>query len=143
MEMSSLHSLPEDTELKKKVLNRTDFVDYEKWAIIIGNKLWNDLISHLDVDSNELAMFFYHKLAALPPKEFSRFTKLFLEGGGKAKAVVMKWVEEIKRDYLEDDEEYSDGASSEDSGGWDTGSGWDDGEDSDGDEDGDEGFSWK
>lgn len=101
MEMTSHSALPSDTGLKKRVLNKTDFVDYEKWAIIVGNKMWNDLISHLDIKESDLALYLYHKLIHYPHREFSTYAKILLEGGGKAKSLVKKWVEEIRRDYFD------------------------------------------
>ena len=100
MELASMSGLPNDPRKAQEVLDKTAFVDQERWAIIMGRGVWNQLIQQ--IDQQELVMFLYHKLAQLPADQFHATMKVLLSGGPKAKRILSQWVQEIQSELDEE-----------------------------------------
>lgn len=96
MELASMEGLPNDPKRAQHVIDKTGLMDQERWAIIMGKGMWNQLIQQ--VDQQELVMFLYHKMVKLPPEQFNVTMKTLLSGGPQAKRILAKWVAEIQEE---------------------------------------------
>jgi hypothetical protein len=62
LELVSYEGLPSDPKMAKEVIDKSDFVDQESWAMIMGRGLWTRFVNSLGGDETEITMHLYNRL---------------------------------------------------------------------------------
>lgn len=105
MEYLSLYGLPSDREVRRKVLNRTDFLDSEMWDLRFGPQLWDKFVSAIDFNEWEIKEILYAKLMEMPASEFNSLMKELMDGTEKGKKMLKDLANEIRNDLKEEEYE--------------------------------------
>lgn len=102
-ELVSYGGLPDVPEQAEAAIDKADLLDHEVYSVILGRGLWNQFMSQLDTDSDELAMFIYSKLIKQAPAQFNRSMQVIQTGGEPAKRLIKQLVDEIKSEREDED----------------------------------------
>jgi len=117
MEVISLWGLPENENLRNKVIESEDSLYKEIWDLRLGPVIWDIFRNQLPdevllEDDKSLLNFILMELYCLPANEFLSFMKVILSNTEKGKKELIKFVENIKNpksfdeDLLETDSYY-------------------------------------
>lgn len=98
LELVSYEGLPSDPDMAREVIDKSDFVDEESWAMIMGRGLWTRFVSALGGDEDAITMHLYNKIVQMPVDEFNQTMRTIQAGGPQAKAVVNRLAQEINVD---------------------------------------------
>jgi hypothetical protein len=98
LELVSYEGLPEDPKMAKEVIDKTDFVDHESWAMIMGRGLWMRFVQALGGDEDEITMHLYNRLVQLPAPKFNQMMKTIQGGGPNAKEVLKRLTQDVRMD---------------------------------------------
>ena len=85
MELMSLHSLPQDRDLRQHVLDNTDNLDAETNDIRLGQHIWTKIVENIPVDNQEVISLTFNYLQQLPTEDFNNLIKGLLNGDQDAK----------------------------------------------------------
>jgi hypothetical protein len=107
MELVSYEGLPEDPKAAREVIDKTDFVDHESWAMIMGRGLWTRFVGALGGDEDEITMHLYNRMVQLPAPEFNRVMKTIQGGGPQAKEAVKRLAQDVRMDMEAQDRDES------------------------------------
>lgn len=102
-ELVSYGGLPDVPEEAQAAIDKADLLNDEVYSVILGRGLWNQFMSQLDTDSDELAMFIYSKLIKQAPAQFNRSMQVIQTGGEPAKRLIKQLVDEIKSEREEEE----------------------------------------
>ena len=106
VELMSLWSLPEDSDVRKYVLDKTDNLDSETNDIRLGSKIWEKFIAQIPVDNQEVISLAWNMAQELPDSEFNSMIEGLIEGRGDAQNKVRRIAEdaldELRREASED-----------------------------------------
>jgi hypothetical protein len=98
LELVSYEGLPEDPKMAKEVIDKTDFVDQESWAMIMGRGLWMRFVQALGGDEDEITMHLYNRMVQLPAPKFNQIMKTVQGGGPNAKEVLKRLAQDVRMD---------------------------------------------
>ena len=98
LELVSYEGLPSDPKMAQEVIDKSDFVDEESWAMIMGRGLWTRFVSSLGGDQDEITMHLYNKIVSMPVELFNQTMQAIQAGGPEAQAVVKRLAQEIRMD---------------------------------------------
>lgn len=98
LELVSYEGLPSDPDMAREVVDKSDFVDEESWAMIMGRGLWTRFVSALGGDQDEITMHLYNKIVQMPVDQFNQTMQTIQAGGPQAQAVVKRLAQEIRMD---------------------------------------------
>lgn len=98
MELTSRKGLPNDPKAMRHVVAKADLEDGETYSIILGRPLWRKILSQLELNEHDMAMFLYDKLVSMPAAEFNANMKAIQTGGAGARKVIQQLINEIKVD---------------------------------------------
>ena len=104
LELVSIHGLPEDEEVHKYVLSKTDLLDSETWDLKIGPGVWDRFVDAVGDDS-EVRSHLYQELVSLPAEEFNHKMKELIEGSDEGKQWLVDLANEIKEEIKKEDYE--------------------------------------
>ena len=106
MEYLSLYGLPQDREKRKKVLDKTDFLDSEMWDLRFGPQLWDRFVDAIDFDEFEIKEMLYAHLVEMPASEFNKFMHDLMDkndaGKKKLKDLANTIRKELKKEEYEE-----------------------------------------
>ena len=106
VELMSLWSLPEDSDVRKYVLDKTDNLESETNDIRLGSKIWEKFIAQIPVDNQEVISLAWNMAQELPDSEFNSMIEGLIEGRGDAQNKVRRIAEdaldELRREASED-----------------------------------------
>lgn len=106
VELMSLWSLPEDSDVRKYVLDKTDNLESETNDIRLGSKIWEKFIAQIPVDNQEVISLAWNMAQELPDTEFNSMVEGLIEGRGDAQNKVRRIAEdaldELRREASED-----------------------------------------
>lgn len=105
LELVSYEGLPSDPKKAKEVIDKTDFVDHESWAMIMGRGLWTRFVSALGGNEDEITMHLYNRIVQMPPNEFNKVMKSIQAGGTGAQQTVKRLAQDIRLDIEAQDRE--------------------------------------
>ncbi|MCK9543445.1 MAG: hypothetical protein M0R03_15600 [Novosphingobium sp.] len=83
MEVMSSHGLPEDPELREKVLQTSDTLKDESWDIRFGSEIWKEMLSYLNIGdewNGRAISILYYTLVQMDKITFSDFVNKLLKG---------------------------------------------------------------
>lgn len=104
-ELASLPSLPRDPEERREVLDKTDLVDSESWAMMLGPKLWDQFIEVTDaVNERELATHLYNRIQHLDVDQFNSFMKEVLGKTPRGMQMLRQLAQRVKADMNQGEE---------------------------------------
>ena len=98
LELVSYEGLPEDPKMAKEVIDKTDFVDQESWAMIMGRGLWMRFVQALGGDEDEITMHLYSRMVQLPAAKFNQMMKTIQGGGPNAKETLKRLAQDVRMD---------------------------------------------
>lgn len=98
LELVSYEGLPSDPKMAQEVIDKSDFVDEESWAMIMGRGLWTRFVTALGGDQDEITMHLYNKIVSMPVELFNQTMQAIQTGGPEAQAVVKRLAQEIRMD---------------------------------------------
>ncbi|MGV0949118.1 MAG: hypothetical protein ACOYB3_00290 [Azonexus sp.] len=98
LELVSYEGLPSDPKMAQEVIDKSDFVDEESWAMIMGRGLWTRFVSALGGDQDEITMHLYNKIVSMPVDQFNQTMQAIQAGGPQAQAIVKRLAQEIRMD---------------------------------------------
>ena len=104
LELVSIHGLPEDEEVHKYVLSKTDLLDSETWDLKIGPGVWDRFVDAVGDDS-EVRSHLYQELVSLPAEEFNHKMKELIEGSDEGKQWLVDLANDIKDEIKQEDYE--------------------------------------
>jgi len=104
LELISIHGLPEDKEVHKYVLSKTDLLDSETWDLKIGPGVWDRFVDAVGDDA-EVRSHLYQELVSLPAEEFNHKMKELIEGSDEGKQWLVDLANEIKDEIKHEDYE--------------------------------------
>jgi len=109
MELMSLHSLPQDRNLRQHVLDNTDHLEAETNDIRLGQHIWTKIVENIPVDNQEVISLTFNYLQQLPTNDFNSLIKDLLNNREEAK----NRIENMANEALEQlrDEAYKDSTS--------------------------------
>ena len=106
VELMSLWSLPEDSDVRKYVLDKTDNLDSETNDIRLGTKIWEKFVAQIPVDNQEVISLAWNMAQELPDSEFNSMIEGLIEGRGDAQNKVRRIAEdaldELRREASDD-----------------------------------------
>lgn len=105
LELVSYEGLPQDAEKARDVIDKTDLVDKESWAMIMGRGLWTRFVSTLGGNDDEITMHLYNRIVAMPPEEFNKTMQTIQAGGPQASALVKRLAQDVRMDIEAQDRE--------------------------------------
>lgn len=103
MELLSSHGLPEESHIRKYVVDKADYKHAEFDDMRIGPAMWQKIMELIDFDNLHLKHHVYSELAALPVDDFNEIMKEILSGTRKGKEFVDTVIREVKTE-IENDE---------------------------------------
>lgn len=110
LELVSYEGLPQDAEKAREVIDQTDLVDQESWAMIMGRGLWTRFVSALGGNEDEITMHLYNRIVQMPPEDFNKTMQTIQAGGPEASALVKRLAQDVRMDMeAQDRDEYSNG----------------------------------
>jgi hypothetical protein len=102
----SLWSLPEDPEIRKYVLDKTDNLDSETNDIRLGSKIWEKFVAQIPVDNQEVVSLTWSMLQGLPDTEFNSIIEGLIqdrtESQQKVRRMADEALDELQREASED-----------------------------------------
>jgi hypothetical protein len=98
LELVSYEGLPEDPKAAKEVIDKTDFVDHESWAMIMGRGLWTRFVAALGGNEDEITMHLYNRLVQLPAPKFNKMMQTIQAGGKPAQELVKRLAQDVRMD---------------------------------------------
>lgn len=98
MELMSYEGLPENPEAAQDVIDKTDFVDHESWAMIMGRGLWTRFVSALGGNEDEITMHLYNRIVQMPPDQFNKAMQTIQAGGSGAQQFVKRLAQDVRMD---------------------------------------------
>lgn len=98
LELVSYEGLPQDAEKAREVIDQTDLVDQESWAMIMGRGLWTRFVNALGGNEDEITMHLYNRIVQMPPEEFNRTMKIIQAGGNRAGELVKRLAQDVRMD---------------------------------------------
>lgn len=98
LELVSYEGLPSDPKVAREVIDRSDFVDEESWAMIMGRGLWTRFVNALGGDTDEITMHLFNKVVQMPVDEFNQTMRTIQAGGPQAQAIVRRLAQDIRAD---------------------------------------------
>lgn len=98
LELVSYEGLPQDPDMAREVIDKSDFVDEESWAMIMGRGLWTRFVAALGGDEDEITMHLYNKIVQMPVDQFNQTMQTIQGGGPQAQQVVKRLAQEIRMD---------------------------------------------
>lgn len=106
VELMSLWSLPEDPEIRKYVLDKTDNLDSETNDIRLGSKIWERFVAQIPVDNQEVISLTWNMLQELPDNDFNSIIEGLIqnrtESQQKVRRLADEALEELRRESSED-----------------------------------------
>lgn len=106
VELMSLWSLPEDPEIRKYVLDKTDNLDSETNDIRLGSKIWERFVAQIPVDNQEVISLTWNMLQELPNSDFNSIIEGLIqnrtESQQKVRRLADEALEELRRESSED-----------------------------------------
>ena len=106
VELMSLWSLPEDPEIRKYVLDKTDNLDSETNDIRLGSKIWEKFVAQIPVDNQEVVSLTWSMLQGLPDTEFNSIIEGLIqdrtESQQKVRRMADEALDELQREASED-----------------------------------------
>jgi len=114
LELVSYEGLPSDPKMAQEVIDKSDFVDEESWAMIMGRGLWTRFVSALGGDQDEITMHLYNKIVQMPVEQFNRTMQAIQSGGPESLATIKRLAQEIRVDMETQDRAESGFQSSSD-----------------------------
>lgn len=103
LELVSYEGLPEDPDAAREVIDKSDFVDEESWAMIMGRGLWTRFVNALGGDNDEITMHLYNHIVKMPTGEFNTTMQAIQSGGAQATEVVKRLAQEVRADMENQD----------------------------------------
>ena len=103
MEILSVNGLPENPNIAKYVINKTDKINYELWGLRGGPALWGKFCSMIPVSDINLKYHVYTDLVSLSPKEFFSCMREIMGGTKRGSEIINELLESIKREMKEDE----------------------------------------
>lgn len=98
LELLAYEGLPSDPKVAQEVIDKSDFVDEESWAMIMGRGLWMRFVNALGGDSDEITMHLYNKIVSMPVDEFNKTMQAIQGGGQPATDVVKRLAQQVRAD---------------------------------------------
>ncbi|MHC4332177.1 MAG: hypothetical protein ACYSUV_00090 [Planctomycetota bacterium] len=98
LELVSYEGLPEDPQRAQEVVDKTDFVDHESWAMIMGRGLWTRFVSALGGNEDEITMHLYNRMVQMPADKFNQIMRKIQAGGPEAQEVVKRLAQDVRMD---------------------------------------------
>lgn len=98
LELVSYEGLPEDPKAAKEVIDKSDFVDQESWAMIMGRGLWTRFVNALGGNEDDITMHLYNRMVQLPAPEFNQMMRTIQGGGPKATALIKRLAQDVRMD---------------------------------------------
>jgi hypothetical protein len=98
LELVSYEGLPEDPKAAKEVIDKSDFVDQESWAMIMGRGLWTRFVNALGGNEDDITMHLYNRMVQLPAPEFNQMMRTIQGGGSKATALIKRLAQDVRMD---------------------------------------------
>ena len=98
LELVSYEGLPKDPHKAQEVIDQTDLVDQESWAMIMGRGLWTRFVQALGGNEDEITMHLYNRIVQMPPAEFNQVMKTIQAGGKKSTDLVRRLAQDIRMD---------------------------------------------
>lgn len=103
MELLSSHGLPQDSKLRKYVIDKADYTSAEPWDMRLGPAIWEKFTKAIEPEDFNLKHHVYSELAALPVNEFNEVMKEIMSGTKTGKRKVAELVKEVKDDFQRED----------------------------------------
>jgi hypothetical protein len=94
LELMSLWGLPENSEERKYVLDKTDNLESETNDIRLGAKIWEKFVQQIPVDNQEVLSLTWNMLQGLGDEEFNSTIEGLISGSGDAQNKVRRLADE-------------------------------------------------
>jgi len=94
LELMSLWGLPENSEERKYVLDKTDNLESETNDIRLGAKIWEKFVQQIPVDNQEVLSLTWNMLQGLGDDEFNSTIEGLISGSGDAQNKVRRLADE-------------------------------------------------
>ena len=92
VELVSMHGLPSDAGQQQAVLNQTDTLQNEMWAIRFGKEFWDKFMASCNVADPRIRMKVYEAIISLPADTFHALVKGILASDPAAITQVNRYV---------------------------------------------------
>lgn len=117
LELMSLWGLPENSEERKYVLDKTDNLESETNDIRLGAKIWEKFVQQIPVDNQEVLSLTWNMLQGLGDEEFNSTIEGLISGSGDAQNKVRRLADEALEELRQESSDEVLGGYEEEDGG--------------------------
>lgn len=103
MELLSSHGLPQDNNIRKYVIGKSDYIAAEPWDMRLGPGIWESFVKSIPVEDFNIKHHVYSEIAGLPVNEFNSLMKEIMAGTKSGKQKVSEIINEIKSDIKKEE----------------------------------------
>lgn len=90
------HDDENDSETRKDVYSKADFLDEETWSMLLGPGLWQSFLEAVGPENRHVLPHLYDHILRMPTTEFNAMVKGIVDGAPQAKQQLRALANEVK-----------------------------------------------